>query len=791
MFGPEMRADGVRSSVSASRAQEAADADREQATAGRSFELQRNLLRMVAGGSAILAALFISIVAVNDWHDRVATYATVAMRTACAVEEHALKVLQLNEALEQQVVDYLDGFDDGDFERLQPRIHAHLCAMALHIPSVVSIYVTNAQGAIVASSIAYPVPRVALTRQPYLRGAMAGRALDEVSPLFVGAISHERLFSTTARRTRADGGFDGIVSIALRPRYFTAFYRETAGVSPPWSLRLSRIDGAVLARYPPAVEAHAPAGTDAGSANGPAFAVDPVSDGGENAAALHALAAGKTAGLFTPRSVFDAGTGDAGTGVLAFRKVDGFPVFVSASVSLAAIRAEWLRHMGLLTASLLLPCLLLWSVIAWSLHRLARGERDWRELQAEVAVRKGVEEAYRQSLKMEALGRLVGNVAHEFNNLLMVVSANTQLVRFADAPKVAPQIAAIERAVRDGQSLTRQLLGVARKQPLRVEPIALYGWLAMQEQRLREVLGSVVVLSWTVPDACRVRVDPYEFELALTNVALNARDAMPAGGRFTIRAATRWCDGREAPSLQGEFVCITLRDTGIGMEPAVLSRAFEPLFSTKSKGRGMGLGLPQVFAFCEQAGGMARIESVPRDGTTVTLYLPRDTLPQPTQHAMQHVVPAVPMGQHATSALRPVVAAAVQPADPAAAVALRILLVEDDDAVAEANGALLATMGHTVQRAVTADAAMALFERGAASAIDVVVSDIQMPGAMNGIDLAERLAQVFPRLPVLLVTGYTRELERARQANRPVFSKPFDIVALDRMLRNIGARGTA
>ncbi|MGI4860456.1 MAG: response regulator [Janthinobacterium lividum] len=752
--------------------------------AGRSFHIQKNLLRVVAGGSAILAMLFISIVAVNDWHDRMATYATVAMRTARAAEEHALKVLQLNEALEQQVIDYLDGFhDDRDVTRREASIHARLRAMALHIPSVVSIYIVDARGMMVASSVVYPVPPLSLAPQGYFRGAKAGRVQDKVSPLFVGVISHEWLFNTIERRTRADGAFDGVVSIALRPRYFTAFYRDTAGLTPPWRLRLSRTDGAVLAEYPSTEAALPPPGARTGekaagaigaqiSTQGDRHPADILASnpnvapsGGNDAVVQRALAAGRTSGLIRPRSIFDSGAS-----LLAFRKVDSFPVYVSASLSLAAIRGEWLRHMGLLAASLLLPCILLWSVIALSLRRLARSERDWQKLQAEIGVRKGVEEAYRQSLKMEALGRLVGSVAHEFNNLLMVVSANAQVARFAGVAQVAPQLAAIERAVRDGQNLTRQLLGVARKQPLRAEPVALRDWLAAQETRLRDVLGQGITLSWEAGDDCRVRVDPFEFELAVNNVALNAREAMPAGGSFAIGASTRWSKTVGGPPLNGEFVCIALRDNGAGMAPAVLSRAFEPLYSTKTEGRGMGLGLPQVFAFCEQAGGVARMESAPQQGTVVYLYLPRD------------VAQAVPVVED--DARR----GALEPSRSPSATALRILLVEDDNAVAEANEELLMTMGHTVQRAVSADDAMALFDHGAGHAIDVVVSDIQMPGTMNGIDLAERLEQAWPRLPVLLVTGYTRELERARRANRPVFAKPFDIMALDFMLKQIRTR---
>ncbi|MGI4982582.1 MAG: ATP-binding protein [Janthinobacterium lividum] len=770
MFGPTPRADAAQPGGGASRSNQTADTGREQVLAYRAFFIQKTVLRVAAAGSAILALMFILIVSVSDWQDRMATNAQFAMRSARVVEEHALKVLQLNEALEQQLVDYFAGFhDDRDFVRQEADIHDRLHAMALRVPTVGSIYVVNAQGTIIASSAVYPVPHVSVASQPYFRSAMVGDPLESVSRPFTGVVSHRWLFNTSAR-TRKDGRFDGVVSIGLYPDYFMAFYDATAGVAPEWRLRLSRIDGVILAEHLPGGSGATPGRVG----NGVAGDAGPGSHGGvaagaDNAAVLEALGAGRTSGLFEPRSIFYGNDR-----LLAFRKVRGFPVFVSASISLAAIRAKWLRHVGLLAACLLAPCIVLWSVIAASLRGLAQSKRDWEQLQSEVAARKGVEEAYRQSLKMEALGRLVGNVAHEFNNLLMVVSANAQVARFADVVKVAPQIAAIERAVYDGQNLTRQLLGVARKQPLRAEPVGLREWLAVQQARLREVLGSGIALSWEAGDDCRIRVDPYEFELAVNNVARNARDAMPAGGNFAIGASTRWRSGADAPVLNGEFVCIALRDDGVGMEPAVLSRAFEPLFSTKAGGRGTGLGLPQVFAFCEQAGGLARIDSASGKGTTVYFYLPCDG------------AQAAQAGPPASD--RDAGMAALTPVHLPDAPALHILLVEDDDAVAEANAELLMTMGHSVQRAINADAAMMLFAHGAGNAIEVVVSDIQMPGAMNGIDLAEHLAQAWPGLPVLLVTGYTGELERARQANRPVFSKPFDITSLDVMLRQIGAR---
>jgi CheY-like chemotaxis protein len=220
--------------------------------------------------------------------------------------------------------------------------------------------------------------------------------------------------------------------------------------------------------------------------------------------------------------------------------------------------------------------------------------------------------------------------------------------------------------------------------------------------------------------------------------------------------------------LTGEFVQITLQDTGVGMGPEVLGRAFEPLFTTKPKGMGTGLGLPQVFAFCERAGGLATIESAVGAGTAVRLYLPRTAAAGTTESSADPAAATVPEAD-----------------------GLRVLLVEDNEEVAAGTEALLTMMGHQVTYVFNADTAMTLLEssRNAASPsgfpFDVILSDIHMPGQLNGIDLAERMQRFEPRVPVILVTGYAEELDRARQVDARVLSKPFDIALLDSLLRGI------
>ena len=299
-------------------------------------------------------------------------------------------------------------------------------------------------------------------------------------------------------------------------------------------------------------------------------------------------------------------------------------------------------------------------------------------------MRRSIESAYRQARKMEALGNLVGSVAHDFNNLLMIVSANVQIARRRGALGLDREFSAMERALKSGQSLTRQLLGVARKQPLASETIATAAWVPAARELLRASLGAKVALAVEVaPDVWPIRVDPAELELALINVAVNARDAMPNGGTFTVHAGNISFRHEDGFPIVGEFVQFTLDDTGAGMSSDVLGRAFEPLFTTKPKGMGTGLGLPQVFAFCERAGGLATIDSAIGAGTSVRLYLPR-----------------------AGATNVPSVAVPEEPAVAAVSHGLCVLLVEDNDEVAAGTEALLTMMGHQVTCVFNADAAL-------------------------------------------------------------------------------------
>jgi PAS domain S-box-containing protein len=363
------------------------------------------------------------------------------------------------------------------------------------------------------------------------------------------------------------------------------------------------------------------------------------------------------------------------------------------------------------------------------------------------------EEVMRQAQKMESLGQLTGGVAHDFNNLLAVISAGLQMLQRPTDPARRQRIfEGMRHAVERGSGLTRQLLAFSRRRPLNPESIDL----AQQIEGMREMLssslrGDVDVETKFGGGLWPVEVDAGELELAILNLCVNARDAMPDGGTIGITAENE-------SGVDGDFVRLAVRDTGGGMPPEVMERVFEPFFTTKDVGKGSGLGLAQVYGFATQSAGSVGINSEPGRGTIVTLRLPR-------------------------SHRQPVVAA--EPIHPAAAVPVlppqdgrrgHVLLVEDDKQVAALTREILDSIGFEVTHAPSAGAALDALAGGLN--IDVVFSDIMMPGGMSGLDLARELRRKRPDLPVVLTTGYEGAAGRVEREGVALIRKPYEIEAL-------------
>ena len=383
----------------------------------------------------------------------------------------------------------------------------------------------------------------------------------------------------------------------------------------------------------------------------------------------------------------------------------------------------------------------------------------------EINERRQAEETLRQAQKMEAVGQLTGGVAHDFNNLLTIIRGSVDLLARPDLPedRRSRYVAAIADTVDRATRLTGQLLAFARRQPLKPEVFDLPARIGGIATMLRSTVGAGVDVSIRIaPDVQTILADPDQFDTAMLNLTVNARDVMPDGGTLTVEA--RNAQGiparRGHPATTGEFVAVTVSDTGTGIDEALVERIFEPFFTTKEVGKGTGLGLSQVIGFAKQTGGDVVVESAPGGGARFTLYLPRsaEAAPEPALPATEEEPP------HGHGC---------------------ILVVEDNTQVGEFATQMLHDLGYGTCWAHTAQAALDMLA-AEPDRFDAVFSDVVMPG-MNGVELAQALRDTRPELPVLLASGYSQVITDEGSHGFELLHKPYSVDtlarALGRMLR--------
>jgi PAS domain S-box-containing protein len=377
-------------------------------------------------------------------------------------------------------------------------------------------------------------------------------------------------------------------------------------------------------------------------------------------------------------------------------------------------------------------------------------------------------QALQQAQKLQALGRLAAGVAHHFNNLLTIVIGNleegTARQSAAGLAREPMLTAALSAALR-GSGLTRQLLSFSRQQLLQPEIIEPSKRLADTAFLFAASLRKDITIETDIPDHLwPIVVDPAELELALLNLALNARDAMPAGGVLRLTAVNQTIEGAR-PGLAGPYLVIGLSDNGTGISPEILPRVFDPFFTTKDVGSGSGLGLSQVHGFAHQSGGTVGIETTPGKGTTVRLYLPASP-------GARQAAPAAEASAYCRAG------------------AGTVLVVEDDADVAALAAESLRHRGFRVKLADRAQAALDLLSQG--ETVDLIFSDIVMPGGMNGLELAEAVRARFPTIPVLLTTGHSDAVTDAMTRGLQIIAKPYRLAEIcDRVARLIRATTVA
>jgi PAS domain S-box-containing protein len=390
----------------------------------------------------------------------------------------------------------------------------------------------------------------------------------------------------------------------------------------------------------------------------------------------------------------------------------------------------------------------------------------------EVAERMKAEEALRQAQKMEAIGQLTGGIAHDFNNLLTIIVGNIELLQRRLPEGSDRLLRAAEHAMdatRRAATLTQRLLAFSRRQPLDPKPIDVNKLVAGMSDLLRRTLGEEVVLETVLAGGLwRSQADPNQLENAILNLAVNARDAMPEGGKLTIETVNARLDDAYVEALAepvppGQYVLVAVSDTGTGMDKATMEKVFEPFFTTKEAGKGTGLGLSQVYGFVRQSNGHVRIYSEPGEGTTIKVYLPRLVGADHEPVEMPAKSPVTVRGAGET-----------------------ILVVEDEQDLRVYTTEALRDLGYRVLEAANGREALGLVERH--PEIELLFTDVVLTGGMNGRALAEEVTRRRPDLPVLFTTGYTSNaiVHHGRlDPGMPLIGKPFTYAELASKVRRV------
>ncbi len=696
---------------------------------------QRNSLRllqwMLAASLALPVALFgfaaaISWISTRDTADR------QIERTLDVAHEHALKVFETIDRSLSEINEIIRDLPDADIRAREPQLHLRLKQLVETLPQMKSAWIFDAEGHALVNSLVSPAPGIDFSDRVYFTahvakdiGIFIGDALTPRSPY-----QGQPFFSVSRRRQSDDGSFAGVIQASVLPEYFENFYARI-GRDPGSFFKLGLTDGTVLARFP-VVERDILAG--------------PVG---------HKIAANPPAGLTTLTSSIDGLERRLG-----YQRLAQYPVYVTAGLETSAIRARWLATIGSYLIFGLPATALLFLILSLALRRT-------RRLHFESAKRMEAEEALKHSQRLEALGQLTGGVAHDFNNLLTVIRASVDLLR---RPHLAEErrlryVEAISETVGRATKLTAQLLAFARRQTLKPEAFDVGECVQTLSGMIGTLTGSPIEIVTRMPDeSCFINADAGQFETALINMAVNARDAMGGEGRLTIavRAVAELPGPTAHPESPYGYIAVSVEDTGVGIPQDRLGRIFEPFFTTKEVGQGTGLGLSQVFGFAKQSGGEVMVASEIGKGSTFTLYLPRVAESDRPQQVVAEEGPAV------------------------AGHGLSVLVVEDNLEVGTFTTDALTELGYAPTLVNNAIEAMAELTRNADS-FDVVFSDMVMPG-MTGIDLAKEIRRRHFDLPVVLTSGFSQILSQHGSSGFELLQKPYSIEQLSRVLHKVCRR---
>jgi signal transduction histidine kinase len=663
-------------------------------------------------------------VAWQNWRQLEAEAHASAVKTAAILHEHAAKVFDTQELALDRVDERIRGMSWDEMAR-STELHLFLKSFPERFEQISSTLLVDPKGFLATSSRVFPLnPPVFVGDRDYFLAPKAGHPGMFIGEPFVARVSGQPIFNVSRHRSSEAGTFDGVVGVAIFLDYFVKFYRSATSNGED-AITLARADGTILVREPAVTTG--------------ARVISPQSG-------LMRSIAKAEAGTYTTVSELD--------GVErfhAYQRVGRYPIYVSYGLNMGRVARAW--YLNLLTYGLLagLTALGLTSATWFALRQARHQQGILAALHEEITRREKAEADLVQAQKMEAVGQLTGGVAHDFNNLLMVVLGNLELLRrrLPDDPRLQRLVDNAVQGAQRGATLTQRMLAFARRQELKPEAVAIPMLVQGMSDLLQRSLGPRIgVETHFPPQLPSALVDANQLELAILNLAVNARDAMPEGGKLSITADVGTVESAGAAGLDsGQYIRLLVTDTGVGMDEETLARAMEPFFTTKGVGKGTGLGLSLVHGVAAQSGGRFVLRSRIGEGTTGEIWLP---VADPrreikAREASPDFGPAAPRSR------------------------LRILAVDDDPLVLANTSAMLDDLGHEVKEAASAQQALEVLRGGAA--VDLVITDYAMPG-MTGIDLAAGIRSRWPDLPIILSTGYA-ELPEGADPGLPRLAKPY------------------
>ena len=669
--------------------------------------LTNRLLRLAMAASLLAPCLLFAFASWNDYRNLKALTDERLSRSLDVQQEEAQKAFELVGVALTTGTDLIAGMSVADIHNDEANLHLQLQKLASQIPAIQSLWIYGKDGRALASSWLRPPPDLSFSDRDFFAAHVQGDVGTYYGQVYPSVFGAQPFFSVS-RRLERNGEFIGVIEASVLPSNFFRFF-ATLAYGGGQQYALIRNDGLILARYPVA----------------PPGASDRL---GENAGFRRMTARSPRGGVYTSTSPIDHIERR-----FAYRRFGSTPLYLTSGIAISEIWSEWFWDMAPHLIYGIPVTLLLFLTLFAVLRRTER-------LYAEINRRSVAEEALRQSQKLDAVGHLTGGVAHDFNNLLTIIignleSAQHQLENWAEGTqlKLAQRLENAMHGAQRAATLTKRLLAFSRQQPLNPTVLDVNRTLNGLSDFLRRALGEDVSLEivggggvWPV-DA-----DPTELEAAILNLAVNARDAMPDGGKLTVETSNSYLDDsycqRNGDVTPGQYVQVAVTDTGAGMAKAVVDRAFEPFYTTKQSGQGTGLGLSQVYGFVKQSGGHVKIYSEEGEGTTVKIYLPRFFGRAAPAEVSR---PALSRGRSGEC----------------------VLVVEDDDDVRGYVVEALGALGYDVLEAVDAENAIGLLN--AHSKVHLLLTDVVMPG-MNGRKLAEEAKRRQPSLKVLYMTGYSR-----------------------------------